>query len=419
MARKISEPQWEGSIVKGSSLSKCAWAAIALMCVSGLTNAYAEASEALAEARRHSDDAEINAVTFRSMDSFYPTEWVSPGKKSWKLKSNIIELSPDVNVGPETLTFEQALDRTYTNALVVIKDGEVVYERYRNGGGEADQFMSWSIAKSVTSMLFGAALDRGKIENINDPVEKYLPSLAGTAYEGVSLRDLLMMRDGTSYMEQGPGGASDLEPIRERAMHLNNRRFTDIADIGFTKKAAPGEVFNYSTLTSTILGRVVEEATGMSLAQATESYLWRPAGMESPAFWLLDGEPPVGQAVGGGAFNATARDFARLGLIMLNDGRAGRTKILSPEWVEESTVYQGSTPVIPGAPRGYQYQWWTMLGTELFEAIGIYGQFLSVDPATNTVIVKMSHWPEKGGRQYNMDTIALFRAIRAEISEND
>ena len=379
----------------------------------------AETSEALAEARRHTGDKEISAVTFRSMDSYYPSEWVTPARKAWTLKTELADLNPSVQVGPETLTFEEALDRTYTNALLVIKDGEIIYELYRNGATQDDQFMSWSIAKSVTSMLFGAALDRGKIDSLEDPVEKYLPSLQDTAYAGVSLRNLLMMRDGTSYMEQGPGGASDLEPIRERAMHKNQRRFTDIADIGFTRKAAPGEVFNYSTLTSTILGRVVEEATGMTLAQATEAYLWKPAGMEAPAFWLLDGDLPEGRAVGGGAFNATLRYFGRLGLIMLNEGEAPRKRILSSEWVAESTVYQGDKPVIPGAPRGYQYQWWTLMGTELFEAIGIYGQFLSVDPATNTVIVKMSHWPEKGGRQYNMDTIALFRAIRADITAGE
>ncbi len=381
--------------------------------------ALAGTSDAQAEARRHTGDKSINTVTFRSMDSFYPSEWVSPGRKTWKLGETPMALNPTVQVGEELLTFDQALDRTYTNALLVIKDGKVVYELYRNGSDENDQFMSWSIAKSVTSMLFGAALDRGLINSIEDPVDEYLPALKGTAYEGVALRHLLMMRDGTSYVEQGPGGASDLEPIRERAMHLNQRRFTDIADLGFTRTTEPGDVFNYSTLTATLLGRVVEEATGLTLAEATQQYLWRPAGMESPAFWLLDGELPVGRAVGGGAFNATARDFGRIGMLMLNDGRARRKQVLSEDWVRESTVYQGDAPVIKGAPRGYQYQWWTLFGTELFEAIGIYGQFLSVDPASNTVIVKMSHWPEKGGRQYNMDTIALFRAIRAELDEQE
>lgn len=373
--------------------------------------ASAAPSAALVTAREQIADAKISAVTFRTMDAFFPTENVEAGKAA-RLPVKLATHPGPVTMGDASLAFDDALVRNYTNALLVIRDGKIEDERYLNGASASDRFMSWSVAKSIVSILMGIAVDRGLID-IRDPVEKYLPDLKGTAYEGATVEQLLLMRDGTSYTEDASDGQSTLELIRARAMHRNEMRFADIADLGLTRVVPPGERFHYSTLTSTILGRVVESATGKTLAQFTEEALWKPAGMEAPAYWLLDGDLPEGRALGGGGFNATLRDYGRIGLLMLNEGKAtnGR-RIVSKEWVRASTRYPGTQPVIPQAPRGYQFQWWTMLGTERFDAIGVHGQFVSIDPATNTVIVKLSFWPERGGKQYNLDTLALLEALR-------
>lgn len=371
-------------------------------------------SDTLIRARQQIHDPAINAVTFRTMDAWFPIEEVRHGRAS-RLPLRLAPVAPRVPIGGSEAGFDEALQRTYTNALLVIRDGAIIDERYFNGSQADDRFLSWSMAKSITSILLGIALDRRLIRSIADPVEVYLPELRGTAFEGATLEQLLLMRDGTSYTEQKQDGQSTLDVIHERALIRNETRFTDVTGLGLTLETPHGGRFRYSTLTSGILGRVVEAATGRTLAQFTEEALWKPAGMEAPAYWVLDGELPEGRALGGAAFNATLRDYGRIGLMMLNGGRANGRQIVSRKWVEASTRYTGSAPVIPQAPRGYQYQWWTILGTERFEAIGIHGQFMSIDPVTRTVIVKLSYWPELGGRQYNLDTLALFDAIRAAL----
>ncbi len=376
----------------------------------------APAEAALAIARSHVEDAAVNAVTFRAMDAFYPVEHVRHGRPS-RLGQRLHRLAPEVAIGGDTASFDEALRGTFTNALLVMQDGAIVAERYFNGADSSSRFNSWSVAKSITSVLIGIAVDRGMIGSVTDPVERYLPELAQSAYAGVTIEQMLMMRDGTSYTEQADGEASTLQRAAVRSVYRNETRFTDVRGLGIERLNPPGAVFNYSTLTSSLLGRVVESASGMTLAAFTERYLWKPAGMEAPAFWVLDGTLPEGRAFGGSSFNATLRDYGRFGQMMLDGGRANGRQVVSRAWVEKSTRYTGPEAVIKGAPRGYQYQWWTMLGTDRFEAIGVHGQFVSIDPASRTVIVKLSHWPERGGAQYNRDTLALLDAIRDDLKK--
>ncbi|WBX84269.1 serine hydrolase domain-containing protein [Sphingosinicella microcystinivorans] len=391
-----------------------------LTCVAVLLAGVAAAQplSPLAEARTHVGDADINVVTFRAMDAFFPSAPVAAGRAA-KLPERRSALSPEVRFADGTAPFEAALDRTYTNALLVLRDGAIVDERYRNGSGPDSRFTSWSVAKSITSILIGIALDKGMIASVAEPADKYAPALKGTAFEGATIEDLLTMRDGTSYTEQVPNGESTLDRIKRRSSYANFTGFSDVTGLDLTRLHAPGTHFNYSTLTSSLLARVVEGASGMTLAAFTEKYLWKPAGMEASAYWQLDRSPPEGLALGGSGFNATLRDFGRIGQLMLDGGRANGKQIVSKAWVEKSTRHFGGGPVIPGAPRGYGYQWWTMLGTDRFEAIGIHGQFVSVDPATRTVIVKLSHWPEKGGHQLTIETLALLDAVRGAVSAQE
>lgn len=388
----------------------------ALVLLANPAGAQQPASETLATARAHYGDRTVNAVNFRSAGAFFPVEPVATGKPR-ALPRRAAAMPASIAFDGKALPLEDALAHTYTNALLVMRDGAIVDERYRNGGSADDRFVSWSMAKSITAILVGIAVDKGMIASVDDPIERYVPETRGTAYAGATVEQLLRMQDGTSYTEQVEGGEATLDVIKKRSVYANRTGFTDLSGLELKRIAAPGSRFLYSTLTSTILGRLVEEASGLSLAAFTEKYLWKPAGMEAPAYWLLDRPAPVGHALGGSGFNATLRDYGRIGQMMLDGGRANGRQIVSRAWVEKSAHYAGSGSVVPGAPRGYGYQWWTMLGTPRFEAIGIHGQFLSIDPATRTVIVKLSYWPEKGGRQYNLDTFALFDAIRASVSK--
>lgn len=381
-------------------------------------NAHAEPTPAQIEARTHFEDPGINAVTFRVTDQFFPTEEVRHGRHVSRLRSRPVQMDVKVGIGAGPTTFEDALAATYTNALLVIKNGEIASETYRNGSAGSNRFMSWSIAKSVTSILVGIALDRGLIHSLEDPVEQYVPDLKGTAFEGVSIEAMLTMRDGTSYTEQSPDGKSTLIQLRRDSAYRNLHRFSDVRPLGLVKVAPPGTRFNYSTLTSTILGRVVEGASGMTLAAFTEKFLWIPAGMEADAYWMLDGDLPSGKALAGGGFNATLRDYGRIGQMMLDGGRINGRQIVSKSWVERSTRDWSEIPVLSFEPRGYAYQWWTHKNAPgRFEAIGIYGQFISIDPNTRTVIVKLSYWPQVGGRQLNTDTVSLLDAVRRKVAD--
>lgn len=369
------------------------------------------------EARRNVEDYSISSVSFRSIDDFFEVEPVATSTiLAAPLETAIAPLSVSVELAGKTMDLPTALKYTDTNALLVIKDGKVVYEEYRNGSDQDSRFVSWSMAKSITSILFGIALAEGQIQSIEDPIEQYLPDLKGTAFEGVTLKNMLLQRAGTDYKEWALFGSTDVDQLVEQSLFSGEKRFTDFGALSLKRKTAAGEKFNYSTLNSTLLGRVIEAATGMPLAQYTQQKLWIPAGMQDSAYWMLDGESGVGKAFAGGGFNATLRDYARIGLMMLNYGFINGKQVVPATWVEESTRYLSDESVIKGAPRGYQYHWWTFLDSNIFEAVGIRGQYISVDPDTNTVIVKLSYWPKRGGGSYARENHQLLTAIRQSLT---
>ncbi|MCI4646085.1 MAG: beta-lactamase family protein [Hyphomonadaceae bacterium] len=368
------------------------------------------------EARSTVEAPERSAQTFQSIDEIYPVAVVA-ARPGAPLAEAPRALDQTITLGGRSLSLEDALTETFTNAFLVMKDGEIVYERYFNGADAETQFIGWSISKSVTSILVGLALEDGAIASLDDPVELYLSELEGTAFEGATILNLLEMRGGTSYTEQSRSGPPSVNILANRALFQQQARFTDIADLGLERLHPPGEAFNYSTLTASLLGKVVESATGETLAAYMSRRLWQPAGMQDEAYWMLDGPPGEGDEFAGGGVNATARDFARLGQMMLDGGRVGDVQVVPEDWVAASTVHTREEPVIPGAPRGYGYMWWTFVGLDLFEAVGVHGQFISVDPVTNTVIVKLSYWPERGSGPRAMESHQLFTQVRAQLAD--
>lgn len=372
------------------------------------------ASAALVQARQHQWDPQVNAVSFRSLDAFFETRSVRAGQTR-ALPYNIRALTPEVDFGDEKLSFQEALIRTYTNAILVLQDGEIVFEQYLNAGNASDRYVGWSISKSLTSVLFGMARDRGFFTDLKEPIESVLPELVGTPFEGATFEDLLRMRAGTSYRERRAEGLSDLALLSNQSTITNRMNFTNFSTLELQRESPPGTRFNYSTLTTGILAQAIERKTGHSLPVLTEHWLWKPAGMEHDAYWIMDLDGPNGVALAGGGFNASVRDFGRLGLLMLNGGVASR-RLLSREWVEQSTAQIGDEPAIPNTDRRYGYHWWRSEGSAVFEAIGIYGQFISIDPKTRSVIVKMSHWPAAGGRSLMQESRLLLSAIRDSLS---
>jgi CubicO group peptidase (beta-lactamase class C family) len=304
------------------------------------------------------------------------------------------------------------LERTHTNALLILKEGRIVTELYRNNTDEHTRFMAFSMTKSITSTLIGIALEEKRIQSLDDPITRYLPELRGGGYDGVTIRQILQMRSGVNYEERydfgNPGTAAR---NHELALVQNVARFSDAART-IPRKHPPGTVFEYKTLDTAVLGWLIERVSGgSSVASYTAQRLWEPLGMEADAFYIMDGPPGTGREFSGAGLNATLRDFARFGQMVLQEGEANGRRIVSAQWIREGTrpavPARGETPNARG---GYGYQWWMTETPGAFQAVGLQGQFVYVDPATRTVIVKLSYFPPTD-TVAAQETAAFFRAV--------
>jgi CubicO group peptidase (beta-lactamase class C family) len=389
----------------------CSLLALTLGCAiaqPALAERKAPPSPAIADLRFHFNDAGINVLSFQHIDQIFDSATVKAGGTPWALAR--AETTPAFTYAFEgkTYAFEDIFDRTFTNGLLIIKDDKIVFERYRNYSEPSTRFLSMSMAKSMTSLLVGIAYEQGKIRSLDDQIVTYVPELKGGAYDGVTIRNALLMKSG---IDQGddyqPTSDSDIARFR-KALAANQAGNLD--QVKLVKRAeAPGTVFRYATLNTTVLGAVVAAATKQPLATFMSENLWKPLGAEADAYWMTDGD---GAPRNGMGFNAVMRDYARVGLMMLHEGKANGRQIVSAAWVKESTVPSGPEPITAKETHGYQYQWWTLPDSNAFMAIGLQGQFIYVDPDTKTVVVKLSYFP-LGARGPSQEAEAFFRAASA------
>lgn len=360
--------------------------------------------------RWHMLDSEVSALTFRSMDTLFTTRTVARSGPVWSLPRNDQPLAFTYQWQGQALQAGQFLERTHTNALLVIKDGRIVSEIYRNNSTASTRFIGWSMTKSITSILIGCALADGHIDSLDTPVTRFLPELAGGGYEGASIRDVMEMRSGVEYEERydfaNPGVAASNHIA---ALVRNTARFVDVART-LPRRSPPGQQFQYKTIDTAVLGWLVERVTRNSVAAYTATCLWEPLGAESDGFYIMDGAPGVGREFSGAGFNATLRDYGRLGQMMLDGGMANGRRIVPADWVAQSTQ-----PRHPEDQRrgGYGLQWWTMGGSDAYAAIGLQGQYIYVDPASRTVVVKLSYFPPGDNSMLDAETQAFMAAAAA------
>ena len=358
-------------------------------------------------------DPDVNSFTFRDAYKVFESRIVPRADDVWELPRGDTMRMPAATSGGTTYDYEQFAERTFTNAMLVIKDGQIVFEDYRNRSDETTHFLSFSMAKTITSMLVGIAIAENSISSLDAPATKYVPELKGTGYDGVTVRQILQMRSGVDYRERYDFGKkpSFAARLHEQAIILNTMRFA--AGALETKRAKePGSTFNYSTLDTMVLGWILENATGARIETYARTHLWEPLGAEADAYWLADGPPKVGRALNGMGYNAVLRDFGRLGLLMLNDGMRGETRILPEDWMQKATtMLPTEAPAGEGFP-GYGFQIWQVDDEPgAYAAVGLAGQFIYVSPQTKTVIVKLSYYPPVAPDHIDPDTIAYFKAI--------
>ncbi|MDT8399334.1 MAG: serine hydrolase [Pseudomonadales bacterium] len=357
--------------------------------------------------RWHMLDNDVSTLAFREMDKLFTTRKVSRSGPVWQLPHDDHALDFSYAWQGKTYRAEEFLERTYTNALLVMKDGRVISEIYRNNSRPDSRFIGWSMTKSVTSILIGCALEDGHLDALDTPVSDYIPELTGGGYEGVSIRHVMQMRSGVDYEErydfENPGIAAS---NHISSLVKNNTRFADVART-LPRIHEPGTFFQYKTLDTALLGWLLERSTGMSVAAYTERCLWEPLGAEADGYYIMDGPPGVGREFSGAGFNATLRDYARFGQMVLNEGLADGRRIVSAGWILQSTRPSGEEDKRRG---GYGLQWWTMADNEAFSAIGLQGQYIYIDPDTNTVVVKLSYFPPGDNSTQDGETQAFMAA---------
>lgn len=309
---------------------------------------------------------------YRNMDRIVPVRWIRAGDQPLALPERPAQLdSVAIPYDGGQLTLAEYLERQSVAGLLVIKDGAIVYERYRLGNDRDSRWLSYSVAKSVVSMLVGAAIRDGYIASVDEKVSDYLPRLKGSAYDQARVRDILQMASGVAWDETYDDPQSDINQASWHTLALY-----DYLD-DKPRNGAPGETFNYNTAETNLVGNLLRAAIGNNLSTYLEEKIWRPFGMESDAAWNLT--EPGGGEFGGCCINATLRDYGRLGLFALNNGRlADGTPVLPRDWMAEST-----TPSRGYA--GYGYLWWLQEGGA-YQASGIFGQGIYIDPPRNVVI---------------------------------
>jgi CubicO group peptidase (beta-lactamase class C family) len=351
---------------------------------------YPHEQESIGTVRQSYDGAlspELAIHTFRNIHRLFPSRVIRHGGTPRRLPIAPQSLGAiTFRDGDSTRTLDDYVRLNRVAGLLVLKDGAVALERYEFGNTPATRWMSMSVAKSITATLVGAALHDGSIRSLDDSVTRYVPRLAGSAYDGVTIRDVLMMASGVRWNETYTDTASDRRKLLEAQLsQVPGSAMALMASL--PRAAAPGTKNTYSTGETQVIGEVVRGAVQRPLAEYLALRVWGPAGMEADGTWWLDA--PDGVEIGGSGISATLRDYARFGQFILEDGVAAGRRVLPEGWSREA----GSPKVLrDGTPLHYGYLWWpatTAAGRRdsAFSAVGIHGQHVYINPARRVVIV--------------------------------
>ena len=320
----------------------------------------------------------------------------------------------------DSASFLQEVDAT---GFLVLHSDRVVYENYWRGTKPTTKTIGWSVTKSFVSALMGIAIAEGKIRSLQDSVTQYVPELKGSAYDGVRLKDVLQMSSGASWNEDYSNWNSDINRWA-RVFALGSSLDQFITTL--KREHAPGTYHRYNTMDTQVLGFVLRRATGVSNSDYLESKLWEPLGMQDDALWITDNDD---KELAAGGLNATLRDFAKLGELYLHIGVWNGLQIVPSAWVAAS-VTPDAPHLKPGKRStshevmGYGMQWWIPDNDGDYAAMGVFNQFIYVNPQLQLVIAQTSanHLYGTGGTDENDredENIAFFKAFEEKFRESD
>lgn len=340
---------------------------------------------------------------FRTMDWF-----------SFMAQSRAIPAGKNVSPLPQgaALALATDLDRYMedqrTAALIIVQNGKIRLEKYGLDFTATGRWTSFSVAKSITSTLVGAAVQDGYIKSIEDKVSTYIPGLRGSVYDDVSIQQLLTMTSGVRWIE-------DYEDPKSDVALFNNHQAEPGLDVTVSymrelpREASPGSKWVYKTGETNLIGVLVSSATGKTLSEYLSEKIWARIGMQQDASWILGS---TGHEIAGCCVQAATRDFARFGLFMLDGAQIDGTPILPLDWISAATTKQVG---IGAQGKGYGYQWWTY-DDGSYAAQGIFGQGIFIDPKRQLVIASNSNWP----RATDFETVgqqreAFYKSVQAAI----
>ena len=426
---------------------------LTLLAISFVVHAQTQTQPGLPKAANMFSWSEAEKVQgFSHTGAIFPTESFTHGPAVLPLPP----ASPDVMARAAQLHYQYGIDangaahnrnsvddfmqHNQVTGLLILKDGAVVLERYARGVDSHTLWDSKSVGKSVVSTLMGVAVEQGFIRSLDDPVEKYIPELKHSAYQGVSLKNMLQMSSGVAWQEDELESDSDIKKLLACSIKKNSprcmldlmRHLKRAVDPATKKPVAPGVLWNYSSGEAYLSGLVVQRATKQTLGQYLQQTIWQNDGMEADGKWIARD----GVSMGAGGFNATLRDYGRFGLFVMNNGvLADGRKLLPENWVRDATRWTAASATPGSSDNGqYGYMWWfsagsdnglkpdplyvnigaplqnadakskSLHGSELiqgqaasvsdwtFSALGIYGQMIAINQAEHLVVVQWSVW---------------------------
>ncbi len=350
------------------------------------------------------DDA-TRADNFRRMEDFFPGYEVQPAAEHRVLASGAALPADTI------ASIDAYMMRGDIAGIMVLQNGLVRYEKYGMNFGPEQRWTSFSVAKSLTSTLLGAAVKDGFIASLDDPVSKYIRELAGSAYDDVTVEQLATMTSGVKWDESYTDPSSDVARMFDMQPGPGEDQVVEYMKT-LPREAPAGEKWVYKTGETNLIGVLVENAVDMKLAEYAKNKLVDPAGLAQPLFWQVDLSQ---RNIGGCCLSMALSDYARIGQFALEGGKG----VVPEGWFDAAGAPQvdfGETFGRPGF--GYGYQWWTYPGGN-FGAQGIFGQSITIAPSQNMVVAILSNWPKASDSAQSAERLELLAAISAGAGAGD
>jgi len=357
-------------------------------------------------------DKEVIVDNFSHMEQAFWTQKITKSANPFQFDYQEKSLPEAFEYQTKNISVDEFLKRRATTALLVLKNDKITFEQYYLGTKAGDNRISWSMAKSFVSVLFGMQVDAGKID-LEKTVGFYLPEMQGSGYEKVKVKHVLQMSSGVKWDENYLDFNSDINKMG-RLLAMGGS--LDDMTTQLESESTAGEKFHYVSMDTHVIAMILRRVTKQSLVELVQQNLWNKIGMEGDAAWITDSKDTA-FALGG--LNARTRDYARFGRLLLNNGRWQNEQLVSQQWIQESSSAGADYLKSGDGTLGYGYQIWLppLAQQGEFFCVGVYGQYIYINQQQGVVIVKNSADKIFKDGYSKQETIAFFRAIVMSLQQ--